>query len=433
MRSLSSDLSAKIKQSLQTIGNNSQPKTKITVARAKTTVTDSNYWTVETIRTKSGISDIALAPRRFYKHYGGPDRIYEIHVDNSIVKTSIREYPDKLKDGWKPQFELGPGTDVAIAFDGDWELYKTNWRFRSHEKPWIFWVNAEILYGQLWDDETTMIELATGVSRVSAIRGWNNKNFLGNDQGVIVSYIKSGRPYYKAFAYQTDGSQLWELERELVEFVGVAQNIGLFLTNDYRMGFAIENDLGIVYWLITTRCWAGMGITPEYIKASVSGGINVIDIEKINANTDNEYITAQVSGEVLLKYTLSDNQFLNISNKSIEMLDEESIPYMNWGYKIHFITEHDFTNVTVSDFSIKDELNTNFIINSIIKITNKEYELNTVNFNNAYGNMTVSFDGTGITKGEIGQTLDNFIATFTPQNLVPEYVPLPEVEVIWNE
>ena len=94
MRSITPELTAKTKQSLQTLGNVGDPKLKIAVSRAKTTVTDANYWTVETIRAKEGLGDISVAPRRFNKHYGGPDRLYEIHVDSGQVSTAIREYPE---------------------------------------------------------------------------------------------------------------------------------------------------------------------------------------------------------------------------------------------------------------------------------------------------------------------------------------------------
>ena len=238
MRGLSSDLMAKIQQSYQTIGNNSQPKAKITVARAKTTVTDADYWTVEKIREKSGLGDISVAPRRSKKHYGGPDRLYEIHVDNGQVKTAIREYPDKLKQGWQDQFTLGPGTDVAIAFDGEWELYRKVWRQRTHENPWIFWIDdLGVLWGQLWDDETTLVELATGVSKVTAIRGWKELDNGLNDQGIVVAFVKTdGTVWYRNYCIQVDLTYIWESQRQVTGFTGTATNVGLFLTNDYRLG-----------------------------------------------------------------------------------------------------------------------------------------------------------------------------------------------------
>ena len=127
MRQIGPDLLLKLNSNEQTSANKSEPKMSVQVSRARTTVMDSTYWTVETIRTKSGLGDISLAPRRL-KSYGRPDRIYEIHVDDGVVSTAIREYPDLLKDGWQHQCELGPGYAVAVAFDGDWELWRKKWR-----------------------------------------------------------------------------------------------------------------------------------------------------------------------------------------------------------------------------------------------------------------------------------------------------------------
>ena len=127
MRQFPPVLSSKIGQTLHTIGNNSQPKLEVLISRAKNAVYDSSYWTVETIRETSGLGDVSVAPRRF-KTYGGPNRIYEIHVRDGQVYTSIREYPDKLREGFKNQFSLGPGSSVAIAFNGYWERYRKLWR-----------------------------------------------------------------------------------------------------------------------------------------------------------------------------------------------------------------------------------------------------------------------------------------------------------------
>ena len=229
MKSLSSDLLAKINTPLQTISNNADPKMEIAVARAKSTVSDSTYWTVETIREIGGLGDVSVAPRRF-KSYGRPNRIYEIHVRDGVVNTSIREYPDKLKEGFKTQFSLGPGTSVSIAFNGFWERNRKLWRLITDESPWIFWVdNNGILWRQLWDDISTKEQLDTQVLRVRAIRAWKNVNFADKDQGIIVGYIKmDGTVWYRNYCQQIDYSYIWENARQLTEFVGVGVNINLF-------------------------------------------------------------------------------------------------------------------------------------------------------------------------------------------------------------
>lgn len=401
MRQLSPDLSSKMSQNLQTIGNNANPNMEVTVTRAKSTVQDSTYWTVETIREISGLGDVSVAPQRLKTH-GGPSRIYEIHVRDGQVYTSIREYPDKFREGFKTQFELGPGSSVGLAFNGHWERYRKFYRLITEEKPWVFWVDGQgDLYTRHWDEKqdyweypdpivemeetdiwdgtyqnnmsvnasgilttftgcrttnkvpvvagqtyifdngtngnygrlrwvddnngyvhhqdlgpnagsaiapvgakgvyffyvwdvvpmpeprillqiTTEVpqepiwkeqmdrKLAEGVKCCKAIRGWKNLVIQHQDHGIIVGYIKNdGKVYYRNYCIQEDGSEAWEYERELTSFTGVATNINLFITNDYRSGFIIEDSLGKIHWLVTHRNWGGMASPVENINTSI--------------------------------------------------------------------------------------------------------------------------------------------------------------------
>ena len=161
MRKIDPYLNEKLNSSMQTPANNSDPKMNVRISRARTTVMDSDYWTVETIREGNNLSDVSVAPRRF-KPYGTPNRIYEIHVNDGQVGTSVREYPDKLKDGFVYQFGLG-GSSVGIAFDGEWKKYRKLWRLVTEDKPWIFWVDDKnILWKQYWDEGDTKRQIDVG-------------------------------------------------------------------------------------------------------------------------------------------------------------------------------------------------------------------------------------------------------------------------------
>ena len=269
MRSIDPVLLSKIREQNQTIWNNANPKMSIQVSRAKDTITDSTYWTTEIIREKEGIGDLSVAARR-QKPYGRPNRLYNIYVDNGTVKTSIREYPDYQKLKWQYQFDVGTGTACAIAFDGFWELYRNKWQMVTSENPWLFWVDgAGKLWTQFWNEIDTKTELATGVSKVKSIRGWRNINMPLVDQGVVAGYIKTdGKVYYRNYAYQSSGQFAWENERQIVEFTETAVNLNLFITNDYRMGFVIEDSTGKIHLYVTERAWAGMAIAPEKIYAN---------------------------------------------------------------------------------------------------------------------------------------------------------------------
>lgn len=298
MRIISDALKNKINSQNQTLFDKSDPKMRVSIARAKNTVVDSTYWTVETIREISGLGDISVAPRRF-KPTGRPNRIYEIHVINGIVKTSIREYPDKLKAGFIDQFSLGSGSSVGVAFNGHWQRYRNLYRLITDEKPYISWAASDgKLWVQKWDDVSSKLQLSSGVSKVRMIRAWKNTVINYLDQGLIVAYIKTdGKVYYRNFAIQEDYSEVWEYEKELAEFTGTAVNLNLFITNDYRMGFIIEDSLGQIHWLVTPRNWGGMASPAENINTGITDLMFKVTPIKYYDTFDNERIDTSIEIE----------------------------------------------------------------------------------------------------------------------------------------
>lgn len=296
MRSLPQSTIDKLHSNYQTFYNNSDIKIGVYAARAKNTVEDNSYWTVETIRETSELGDISVAPRRF-KPQGPPNRIYEIHVHNGIVGTAVREYPDLPRKGWIDQFNLGPGTSVAIAFDGEWERYRNLWRLITEEKPWIMWVDGDNkLWAQIWDEEATRIELDTGVSKVKAIRAWKNKVLITQDQGIVAGYVKAdGSVWYRNYCQQADGGSIWESPRQITDFEGTAVSLNLFLANDYRMGFTIEDTSHQIHMLVTPRNWGGMASPAEVLVARTEVTFEVIPIEYHDRFASDEQITASVA------------------------------------------------------------------------------------------------------------------------------------------
>ena len=424
MRQLPSNLSSKINQNLQTIGNNANPKMEVTVARAKSTVHDSTYWTVETIREIGGLGDVSVAPRRL-KAYGRPDRIYEIHVRDGQVYTSIREYPDKLREGFKTQFSLGPGLSVGLAFNGHWERYRKFYRLITEEQPWISWVdNAGVLWTQRWDEVETKFELSTNVKKVKMIRAWKNLVILHQDHGIIVGYIKNdGKVYYRNYCIQEDGSEAWEYERELTSFTGVAANINLFITNDYRSGFIIEDNQGKIHWFVTHRNWGGMASPAENLITSINDiSFSVIPISFTDGDGGVEKIDTSIED---IWFNVAESiypQLVSISN------DDEYTIRLNFNHKI----EYDLTTVK-STFSVKDSMNKSFaILTTSAGVDNSELILTLENFNAASGSMFVTYDRNIIELDSVNQgsrfILEGFVTEFTP-----ELTPPPPLEGFGEE
>jgi hypothetical protein len=437
MRNVDPVLSNKLSSQYQTKANNAQPKMSVAIARARNTVSDSSYWVVETIRTGSTLGDVSLAPRR-QKVTGSPDRIYEIHVYNGEVRTSIREYPDKFKDGFQHQFSLGAGSNVAIAFDGEWERYRNLWRLVTHEKPWIFWVDSsKTLWAQLWDDTSTLWEVATNVEYCRAIRAWKNLNMADHDQGVVVGYIKTdGKVYYRNYCQKQDLSYVWETERQVTEFTGTAESLNLFITNDYRMGFVVEDSLNDIYWYITDRNWAGMAIAADTLTvAPAELSVDLIPIQYYDGYMPDETISvAPAELGVDLRCALTHNDFHDIYNEPITVLNEELEEVEDWGKVLTFTTDHRLYDISASSFELIGQY-TSYYPDTITEIEYKKYRLTfdgTNNFNNA-GNTPILRYNQGQTVNGVGVAYDVFEKQFDAVNLVPTSIPLPEVEVIYNE
>lgn len=412
MRQLPPDLSSKINQSLQTIDNNAQPNMAISVSRAKNTVQDSSYWTVETIREISGLGDVSVAPRRFNVS-GRPDRIYEIHVRNGEVFTSIREYPDKLREGFKTQFGLGPGKSVGIAFNGEWKRYRRFYRLITDEKPWIAWVdNNNILWVQKWDEINTKKQLSTDTGKVKMIRAWKNLVIRHQDQGIIVAYIKKdGKVYYRNYCIQEDGSEAWEYEKELTSFKGVAVNVNLFITNDYRMGFIIEDNTGKIHWLVTHRNWGGMASPAENINTGIKEiKMEVIPIKYYKAYSDHENLSTGIN-----------DIWLNVAEpiypKPIYAENPDESPE-----KILLRFSHNIDvdmNIVKNAFTIRDSRGIIFPITMTLHgMNNSEIIFIMGRFDSAFGNMTISYNRNvyGIDSIHQGSRfgVDSFDFIFTP-------------------
>lgn len=432
MRSVTPYLNEKLKSTQQTPANKADPKMSIRVSRARTTVMDSDYWTVETIRTADNLGDISLVARRRVP-YGQPDSIYEIHIEDGIVKTSIRKYPDYFKLGWVHQFELGEGSAVAIAFNGNWQLHRRKWRLATDEKPFIFWVDTQgILWSQLWDLSETKRQISSSVTKVKAIRGWKNVNFPDKDQGIIVSYIKNdGKVYYLSYCQTVDFTNVWEPERLLAEFTATAVSLNMFITNDFRMGFTIEDSSGNIHWMVTERNWAGMAVAAETIKPHLEKS----KTELIKITCHDVFEPAETI-RVYTPYSSGlEHIFHDVYNKLlwIENVDDGS---GDWGRTIQFETLYPMHELQVVNLFLEDMYFGMVIpVGSVTHLGGNKYQASVsvetlVGMNNAQGSVRLTIKNL---KTQLGLMMDDFFIEFTPVNLVPIEIPLPVVEEVWNE
>ena len=423
MQNLPAVLATKINQDLQTKGNNADPKMQVILARAKSSVQDSAYFAVETIRYTDGVSDISVTAKR-QKAYGPPTELYAAHINNGTARILKRDYPDTLKLEWVEMFTLGPATAISIIMDGYWQRYRKLWQLVSFDRPDIFWVDpSKKLWAQHWDNSLEKEELANNVVKVKAIRGWKNTVVRLQDVGIVVAYIKTdGRVYYRNFTEQEFGPRDWELETLVEEFTGTAININLFLTNDYRTAIIVENNLGQIQWFITSRNWGGMAIAPEQFNVHTEAKVKLIPVPYTRAK-DNHIFTTQTTAVVEL---LRDNQTNQIN--TVYNIDDDS---GDFGNTIKFTTMYKIANLNPLDFNIVDNLGITFTCISVVKSGTLEYKATFTNFNNAHGSGTLKVLSL-YTTNAAGLLTDPFEKIFAFVNLDPVDIPAPLVISIAN-
>jgi hypothetical protein len=351
--------------------------------------------------------------------------IYAICIDEGMCTVKRAEYTESPGAAWVTVANIGPAIDAAIEFGGDWTFTRPPYTFNTEDDPWIAWVTptGELLTRRLYS-ASEPFQIATGVSHVSAVRGWNNMFMIGQDHGLIFVYIKDGSVYYRARATQVNNVKSWEPERTFSLFTGIAVDVNAFRTNDYRVGLNVLDDAGTTHTFLTPRNWAGMAIPAE----KVSVGIGEIKLTLVPI----EYSDTSVEETIFISTTL-DYEFLYAGTAySIVEINNIDDGTGDYGKYILCRFTHNFKLVVPSDFYLVDELDMQFSVSNFEQTGFREYMFEVSNFNNAVG--VTSFVCTALgTTNEAGTSIAPFSKSFTPVNLEPLDIPLPELEVLWNE
>lgn len=371
----------------------------------------------KTIKEAASLGRSAIAAET---NADGMLRLHMAHIDAGVLKWSTSSNVTSTPISWQVQDTIAAeAIYCTIEFNGYW--YKQSEgkiRFMTTGQPLILWVDSlNKLYAK-WMDGGVVFQLAQDVIKVDSVRGWRSIENRGEDQGIVIVYIKTdGTVWYQSYTEQPDGSFMWEAETQIIEIPAPCSYIHVFRANDYRLGVIAEN-LNNIHWFLTKRNWSGMSIGAERITVNTT---LTVELKKINFY--NTYNTENITVDLImhpakLLYTLADNRFKNIINEN--------------SYTIKATTQNGMTEVTAADFKVTDSADVEYSIISIEKNDEYLYTLITTDFNNAVGDMTVSFLGSGTTLGAIGQIMNPFSKSFEPTGLIPSNIPPPAIQLIYN-
>lgn len=369
-----------------------------------------------------------------------PSWIYAIGIDDGEAMVKARPHSDVAATAWEPQLAIGESKEAAIEFDGLWELKDSGqWWFNTDNDPWIFTVNtAGVLSGQLWDDVSTNIQLATDVSKISAVMGWRNPVYTDLDQGMIIAYIKTdGLVHYRNYCVQQKDiiSKGWEKERQLEEFTGVASSLTAFRTNDYRVGFAIVDDNGDSTNILSVRNWAGMGITPEKFSVRAEAKVDLIPVTYHRPKHDHTF-TLGAAAEIAFLFGRTDNSLIDVKNVATTRTNEAQEEYQDYGFAVEITLN--YKTETTPTITLRDSKTLAYYNVLEVQTIRDGYEYKAIiddtidefGFNIAEEKLTINITSFS---NAAGYNYDTINQEFAPVNLVFPDLPLPEVEVIYNE
>jgi hypothetical protein len=363
---------------------------------------------------------------------------YAICIDEGLCSVKRAELTETPGAAWVTIANIGPAIDAAIEFDGEWAFNKFPYVFNTEEVPWISWVDPDgTLYAKQLHSEEVAVELATGVSHISMVRGWNNTLTPGQDHGLIFVYVKSGSIYYRAWATQINGLKAWEIERAFELFTGIAVEANAFRTNDYRVGINVLDDAGITHTFLTPRNWSGIGVEQHLITVTAKAEVAFTEVT-YHKVLEEEIVTVSTNAGVALLFAATDNTITSIENLPVTKTDEFGQEYQDWGFLVRVTLDYFAVNIPTI-ILVDTQYNSSIPVESIEEVSGSggfqfdvyvddvaiEFGLNTVQ-------QTVQVTVSGAVN-EAGYTHDTMVEEFTPVNLVFPDLPLPEVEAIWNE
>ena len=368
--------------------------------------------------------------------YGDPSYVFVAGIDEGRALIRGREYSQEYALAWEPISDLGPAKDIRIESDGRWVQTDRGYRYVTYEYPaaTVLRDNGVLEYIDLNGVISTRI-IAEDVTYHSMVRGYNNISFEERDQGMLIAYVKDSKAYYRNLL-TLDGEVIVRPEIRLLENVDNVTRVNATRLNDYRLAIVVETD-NINYLMVTERNWAGMAIAPEKIAVTAKAEVALIEVT-YHKTFEEEIITVSANAEVAFLFGATDNTIIGLENLPMTRFNEEGEEYQDWGFLVRVTLNYFAVNIPTITL-VDTERNAQIPVSHVEEVVGSggfqfdvyvddvaaEFGLNTVQ-------QTVQVTVSGAVN-EAGYTYDTMVEEFTPVNLVPPALALPEVEAIWNE
>lgn len=358
---------------------------------------DAGYLAHREIDIDTDIQDISV--RRLATE-SAPSFLYAVGIDrDGVVRVRRRPYTEQAVVAWENMYQYDQGLNAAIEFNGTWyrPIGQEYFTLLCEEHPWVFWIDtSNNLLAQYGPNEAEAFILATGVSKVKAVRGFKSEEFAEQDQGLIVVYLKDGLAHYRNYCIQAFGNFAWEGERDLPQLGSDITDIHVHRLNDYRIGIISSTPIGNK-WLITERMYIAGATAPENLRGTVED----LFISVTALNYGYMFTAENIESTVGDMYVGCTESISPVIVGSYNILNETENIYVEFSHDIF----EDLTNKQ-GYFTLVDDNNVSYqVLSSEQGPTKAEMKLTTSNFAAAANPMTLRYNN--------GTTVDNLIPALT--------------------
>ena len=426
MRRISAPMNKRLHQRVQTDSTGAAPSTDLWISRPTTALTQAQFLERQTVTANSS-SDLSIAV--CHPRFGASNsQIYLAYIQDGVARvTTSRTFVRMSAHTW---FDAGfeePAQAVAIAFDGRMPKNRAGQiEFITEDKPWVFWVNAGALHARKLGSEATVTLAESGCTDVSAIRAmWSEVGSF--DFGLCVFFILAGTIYYR----QIIGGEWMDAAPVAFGPEGVTwTEIAAQRTWDYRVALQAKSSDGTIYELFTQFMGIGkQGVEHLDIEARADLDLIHVDIQTPGVEEHAVQIASASAGAPYGGlYSALPPKIISAYN-----IDDGN---GDWGKVLVMVFDAhlraDEIAANAAAFRITDSTGRVF---SAASAELHEEDAMTVtlafgDFNAAVGECVAAYTpGTAITLADT--PMEHTELAFTPVNLVPPNIPVPEVEEIW--
>lgn len=353
--------------------------------------------------------------------YTAPTEIAVAYVTNNVAylgKSSISAI--NVLAGIE---QIGPAIDVSICYDARWYL-GSNKEYIVYTTGVLFIAFVDTAHNLNVKMNITgaQLKLATGVDKCFIVRGWKHISDITIDQGIVVFYTKNGVLYSRSYVQQDAQTYTWEDEISYSNNK-VITDLQVYRTADFRLAICVHYSDNTNQMFISNRVFPGQSIPVETvnIQAFTDNNIIITPVRSVNLNTLETVQMQMATDQSLIVFGNFDNSPASAYNNGGTIL------YL----AIPTVVQSDNFLAFSNNVTVKDNDNNIYPILGV-SYENSWLRLDMSDFNNAVGNITISYTS-GVT-GPFGTSLKPFSVTFTPKGLVPTPPdpPIPQSAINTN-